>query len=72
MYSPFSRAVKKKDDICIGSNLAKCISYMDDQAPGHHSVDTAVKTGQLNIPGLVRVHGIGTAKSSGNSHQRGW
>ncbi len=54
---------------CIGSDLAKCIYYTDDQAPGHYSVDTVVKTGQLNVPVLARVRGIGTAKSSGMPHQ---
>ncbi len=54
---------------CIGSDLAKCTSHMDDQAPGHYSGDTVVKTGQLNVPVLVRVRGIGTAKSFGMSHQ---
>jgi len=61
--------VKEKDDMCSGSNLAKYIFYADDQAPGHHSVDTAAKTDQLNIPVLVRVREIGTARSSDMSHQ---
>jgi len=71
VHGPEGISTSRPQVIYSGADLAECIYYTDDQAPGHYSVDTVVKTGQLNVPVLVsvRVRGIGTAKSFGVYHQ---